>query len=180
MRWMLDLELEHEVVATGTQIEGMKNQFMASQAAMIVDGPWNWATYEDSRLNLGQTLLPMVNESGERMSPLVTYKGWTVSKQSAHKVASTELALWLSSESVQKEFALETYTMPTHSSLDSDQEILNDEVISGFLEQTKVATPAPTTRAMALIYGPLSTAFEQAYTGVATTSDALSGGAMYC
>ena len=77
MRWMLDLELQHEVVATGTQIEGMKNQFMASDAAMIIDGPWNWATYEASRLNLGQTLLPIVNESGERMSPLVTYKGWT-------------------------------------------------------------------------------------------------------
>ena len=27
---------------------------------------------------------------------------------------------------------------------------------------------------MALVYGPLSTAFEQAYTGEATTSDALS------
>ncbi|DAC60506.1 MAG TPA: extracellular solute-binding protein, partial [Candidatus Poseidoniales archaeon] len=174
MRWMLDLELEHEVVATGTQIEGMKNQFITSKAAMIVDGPWNWATYEDSRLNIGQTLLPTVSETGERMSPLVTYKGWTVSKQSAHKVAATELALWLSSASVQKEFALETYTMPTHSQLETDEEILGDEVIAGFLEQTKVATPAPTTRAMSLVYGPLSTAFEQAYTETASTSDALS------
>ena len=174
MQWMLDLELEHEVVATGTQIEGMKNQFITSKAAMIVDGPWNWATYEDSRLNIGQTLLPTVMDTGERMSPLVTYKGWTVSKQSAHKVAATELALWLSSESVQKEFALETYTMPTHSALENDQEIINDEVISGFLEQTKVATPAPTSRAMSLVYGPLSTAFEQAYTGIASTSKALS------
>ena len=174
MRWMLDLELENEVVATGTQIEGMKNQFITSKAAMIIDGPWNWATYEDSRLNIGQTLLPTVSETGERMSPLVTYKGWTVSKQSAHKVAATELALWLSSSSVQKEFALETYTMPTHSQLETDEEILGDEVIAGFLEQTKVATPAPTTRAMSLVYGPLSTAFEQAYTATASTSDALS------
>ena len=108
------------------------------------------------------------------MSPLVTYKGWTVSKQSAHKVASTELALWLSSASVQKEFALETYTMPTHTALETDEEILDDEVIAGFLEQTKVATPAPTTRAMSLVYGPLSTAFEQAYTGIASTDAALS------
>ena len=175
MSWMLDLELEHEVVATGTQIEGMKNQFITSKAAMIIDGPWNWATYEDSRLNIGQTLLPTIVETGERMSPLVTYKGWTVSKQSAHKVAATELALWLSSASVQKEFALETYTMPTHTSLETDTEILGDEVIAGFLEQTKVATPAPTTRAMSLVYGPLSTAFEQAYTETASTSDALSG-----
>ena len=31
-----------------------------------------------------------------------------------------------------------------------DEEIQNDEVIAGFLEQTKVATPAPTTRAQCL------------------------------
>ena len=174
MQWMLDLELEHEVVATGTQIEGMKNQFITSEAAMIIDGPWNWATYESSRLNIGQTILPIVSDTSERMSPLVTYKGWTVSKQSAHKIAATELGLWLSSQSVQKEFALETYTMPTHKSLENDADILEDEVISGFLEQINHATPAPTTMAMSLVYsGPLSTAFNQAYSGVATTSETL-------
>ncbi len=175
MRWMLDLELEHGVVATGTQIEGMKNQFISSKAAMIFDGPWNWATYEASRLNIGQTLLPLVESSGDRMSPLVTYKGWSVSKQSANKVAATELALWFSSENVQKEFAVETYTMPTHVALESDEEINEDPVLSGFLEQTKVGTPAPTTRAMSLVYDPLSTAFEQAYSEIASTEEALSG-----
>ncbi len=175
MQWMLDLELEHGVVATGTQIEGMKNQFISSKAAMIFDGPWNWATYEASRLNIGQTLLPLVESSGERMSPLVTYKGWTVSKQSANKVAATELALWLSSEDVQKEFAIETYTMPTHVALESDPEINEDAVLAGFLEQTKEGTPAPTTRAMSLVYDPLSTAFEQAYSGISSTEEALSG-----
>ena len=175
MRWMLDLELQHGVVATGTQIEGMKNQFISSKAAMIFDGPWNWATYEASRLNIGQTLLPLVESSGDRMSPLVTYKGWSVSKQSANKVAATELALWFSSENVQKEFAVETYTMPTHVALESDEEINEDAVLSGFLEQTKAGTPAPTTRAMSLVYDPLSTAFEQAYSEIASTEEALFG-----
>ena len=175
MQWMLDLELEHGVVATGTQIEGMKNQFISSKAAMIFDGPWNWATYEASRLNIGQSLLPSVESTGERMSPLVTYKGWTVSKQSTNKIAATELALWLSSETVQKEFAIETYTMPTHVALESDSEINQDEVLAGFLQQTKEGTPAPTTRAMSLAYDPLSTAFEQAYSGIASTAEALSG-----
>ena len=173
MEWMLDLELEHGVVATGTQIEGMKNQFISSKAAMIIDGPWNWATYESSRLSIGQTILPIVDDSGERMSPLVTYKGWSVSKQSEHKIAAAELALWLSSASVQKDFALETYTMPTHSQLENDEDILGDDVIRGFLDQTKLGTPAPTTRAMALVYDPLSTAFEQAYSGISSTENAL-------
>lgn len=173
MEWMLDLELEHGVVATGTQIEGMKNQFISSKAAMIIDGPWNWATYESSRLSIGQTILPIVDDTGERMSPLVTYKGWSVSKQSEHKIAAAELALWLSSATVQKDFALETYTMPTHSQLENDEDILGDDVIRGFLDQTKLGTPAPTTRAMALVYDPLSTAFEQAYSGISSTENAL-------
>ena len=173
MDWMLDLELKHNVVATGTQIEGMKNQFISSKAAMIIDGPWNWATYEASRLSIGQTVLPTIESTGERMSPLITYKGWTVSKQSLHKVAAVELSLWLSSETVQKDFALETYTMPTHTNLEFDGEITNNTVISGFLNQTKEGTPAPTTRAMALVYGPLSTAFERNYTGISTSEQAL-------
>ena len=76
---------------------------------------------------------------------------------------------------VQKEFALETYTMPTtHTGLSNDSEVLNDEVIYRFLEQTRVGTPAPTTRAMSLVYTPLLTAFEQGYSGIASTS-AVSG-----
>ena len=173
--WLLNLELEHGVVATGTQTEGMKNQFIASKAAMIVDGPWNWATYEASRLDVGQSLLPVVQETGERVAPLVTYKGWTVSKQSVHKLASVELALHLSSADVQKSFALETYTLPTHASLTNDSSIRDDPVLSGFMDQVEVGTPAPTTRAMALVYGPLVTAFEQVYTETATADAALVG-----
>ena len=55
MQWMLDLELEHGVVATGTQIEGMKNQFISSKAAMIFDGPWNWATVSYTHLRAHET-----------------------------------------------------------------------------------------------------------------------------
>ena len=172
--WLFSLEKEHGVVATGTQIESMKSQFTTSKAAMIVDGPWNWATYEASRLNIGQELLPTVAETGLRASPLVTYKGWSVTKQSSEKVAATNLALHLSSAAVQRTFALETYTMPTSQELFSDPQITQDPVISGFLEQAQLGTPAPTTQGMALVYGPLSTAFEQVYTDVAGSEQALS------
>ena len=173
--WMMNLELEHGVVATGTQPEGMKNQFIGSKAAMVVDGPWNWATYKASRLDVGQALLPLVDETGERIAPLVTYKGWAVSKQSAQKLASVELALHLSSEDVQKSFALETYTLPTHRTLSQDAEVRDDPVLSGFMDQIEVGTPAPTTRAMAQIYDPLVTALEQVYAGTANPQEALDG-----
>ena len=173
--WYLSLEQEHEVVRTGTVGETMESQFIQSEAAMIVDGPWNWATYEAGRLDVGQTLLPLIEETGLRASPLVTYKGWSVSKQSEQKISSTHLALHLSSPSVQKTFALDTMTMPTAIETAADPEVQADSVLSGFLAQAELATPAPTTRAMSIVYGPLGTAFEQVHGGSASSQDALGG-----
>ena len=173
MDWMIALEKEHGVVATGTGIESMKTQFISSKAAMVVDGPWNWAMYEASRLEVGQALLPVMSETGMRASPLVTFKGWSVTKQSSEKVAAVDLALWLSSAAVQRDFALDTYTMPTALVLYDDAELTTDPVISGFLAQAQAGTPAPSTQGMSFVYSPMGTAFNQVYIGVATAEDAL-------
>ena len=173
--WYLSLEQTHGVVRTGTVGETMESQFIQSEAAMIVDGPWNWPTYEAGRLNVGQTLLPTIEETGLRASPLVTYKGWSISKQSEEKIAATTLALHLSSPSVQKAFALDTMTMPTAVETATDSDVQADVVLAGFLAQAEIATPAPTTRAMSIVYGPLGTAFEQVHGGSASAQEALEG-----
>ena len=178
MEWLMGLEQDRELIALGTKAETMKSQFIQSKAAMIVDGPWNWPSYEASRLNIGQELLPIVEETGLRLSPLVAYKAWSVSKQSNHKVASVELALFLSSTEVQKTFALETYTMPTKISLNQDSDIQSNPVISGYLEQAAVGTPAPPTRGMGMVYTPLAVAIEEAYGGT-DAQDALSDADAY-
>lgn len=173
MRWVVGLEQVHGVVLQGTQSESMKTQFLSSKAAMIVDGPWNWATYEAGRIPVQQTLLPTVGIDGDRIAPLVTYKGWSVAKQSEEKVWATKLALHLSSAEVQRTFALETYTLPTHVEVYDDPAVVEDPVLSGFLEQLMVGTPAPTTRGMALVYDPLVSAFENVYAGTMEAEEAL-------
>ena len=173
LEWMMDLELEYGIVPEGTQKISMENSFEAWDTGMVIDGPWNWARYGKGIDNLGQTLLPKVSENGDYLSPLVTYKGWAVSKQSPQKVAATNLALYLSSDEVQKEFALQTYTIPTSQNLKQDAEILADPVITGFIEQAELGTPAPTTRGMSMVYEALAPAFEQVYTETSTASEAL-------
>jgi maltose-binding protein MalE len=171
----LDLDQSNGgMVPTGTSIDTMKNQFRERQAAMIIDGPWNWATYSQARINVAQAPLPVVNSSGERISPMVTYKGWSVSKQSLHKEEAVELALWLSSPEVQKRFALETWTLPTAASVQNDSEVIDDPVLSGFLNQAEYGFPAPTTREMSMVWDPLSAAIEQVYAGQMSADDALS------
>ena len=53
VNWTLNLELEHQVVDQGVQTVTMENAFQASKVAMVIDGPWNWATYQTSRIDLG-------------------------------------------------------------------------------------------------------------------------------
>ena len=69
LEWMMDLELEHEIVPVGTQIISMENSFEAWDTGMIIDGPWNWVRYGKGIENLGQTLLPKISENGDYMSP---------------------------------------------------------------------------------------------------------------
>ena len=171
--FMMSLELEYGIVPAGTQIISMENSFEAWETGMVIDGAWNWARYGKGIEDLGQTLLPKVGSTGKHLSPLVTYKGWAVSKQSPEKVAATQLALYLSSEEVQKQFALETYTIPTAESLKYDSEILEDPVLTGFTRQAELGTPAPTLRGMSKVYDALSPAFEQVYTGTSDPQTAL-------
>ena len=170
--WWFDLEQEHGVVRTGTQVTTMEVQFIQSEAAMIIDGPWNWAKYDAARLDIGQALLPTI-EGGERASPLVTTKGWSISKQSPSKIAAVELGLFLASPDVQKAFALDTMTMPTAVETMADAEVQADPVLAGFIEQALRGNPAPTTRAMSMVYEPLGIVFEQVYGDIADAETSL-------
>ncbi len=165
MNWFLDLERRHGVVARGTDLEGMSKQFMQSQAAMVLDGSWNWHSYVEAGVDLGLAVMPVVAETGLRMRPLYSYFGWAVAKQSDAKVAAARLALWLASADVQREFALRTYTLPTDIRLATDPQIAADPVLAGFLKQVRYGLAMPTTRATVMMFDQLDTALQMVQTG---------------
>jgi len=163
LNFTLNFELEHELFPAGTGVEQMENLFMESKSAMVIDGPWNWAEYQAARLQIGQVLLPYNSDGGDRMSPMVNFKGYSISKQSENKDAAFKLISWLSSASVQKEFAIQTYTMPTLIEVYNDDQIKNNSVISGFINQLQVGFPAPIDDEMGLVYNYLPDAIESTY-----------------
>ena len=173
LEWFLDLERVHGVSASSTSIEAMSTQFQLSRAAMVLDGSWNWNTYEAAGLDLGLAVMPIVAETGIRMGPMFNVFGWGVSKQSASKVAAAGLALWLSSYNVQKAFALRTYMIPTDRALAADPHIAADTTLHGYLRQTEFGTEVPTTRATNMVFEQLDTALELTFTGQLDARSAL-------
>lgn len=171
--WFLDLDRVHKVSRASTTIDGMSTQFLLGKAAMVVDGAWSLESFRNNGLDFGQAVLPIVSETGERMEPLFSYFGWGVSKQSEAKVAAVDLALWLSSAEVQKEFALENYIMPTDRSLAEDPDVLADPLLAGFLRQAQHGTPIPVNRAAVLFFEQLDTALEMVWSGDMDAESAL-------
>lgn len=167
------LEKEHRVSPRGINPESMKTRFSQDRVAMILDGPWNWGDYLDAGVNVGIATLPVVAETGLRMAPQLSYHGWAISKQSAVKVESFELALWLNSPGVQRRFTEATYSPPTHLALWADATTFNDEGAAGFLRQVESCVPAPTIRGVSLIFEPLDTALQLVYEGEMQPAEAL-------
>ncbi len=164
MEWVLDLGRVHRVTGSVNSIESMSTRFQTGRAAMVIDGAWNWDRYAESGIRLGQSLLPYNGSTGRRLAPMVGYFGWSVAKQSGVKPEAVQLALWLSSAEVQREFSLGTYSLPTLTAVMSDPVIGQHPVLGGFIEQARLGTPVPTTRVTAML-------FEQLDTALALTSD---------
>ena len=174
LEWFLDLERVHGVAASSTGIENMSTQFQLSRAAMVLDGSWNWNAYLAAGLDLGVAVMPVVSETGLRMGPMFSVFGWAVSKQSASKVEAVKLAQWLSSYDVQKEFALETYLIPSLSALATDPEVAADTTLNVYLRQAEFGAEVPTTRATFMVFEQLETALELTSSGQMDASSALS------
>ena len=173
LEWFLDLERVHGVAAASTGIEAMSTRFQLSRAAMVLDGSWNWNAYVDAGLDPGVAVMPVVAETGRRMGPMFSVFGWGVSKQSATKVEAVKLSLWLSSYDVQKEFAVETYMIPTDVALAKDPDIADDVTLNGYLRQVEFGTEVPTTRATYMVFEQLDTALELTSKGEMDAQSAL-------
>ncbi|MYI02498.1 MAG: extracellular solute-binding protein [Gammaproteobacteria bacterium] len=173
LEWFLDLERVHGVAASSTGIENMSTQFQLSRAAMVLDGSWNWNAYLAAGLDLGVAVMPIMSETGLRMGPMFSVFGWSVSKQSANKVEAVKLAQWLSSYDVQKEFALETYLIPSHRALADDPEIAADSTLNVYLRQAGLGAEVPTTRVTFMVFEQLDTALELTSTGQMDARSAL-------
>ena len=173
MRWVLDLERAHGVTGSTNSVEAMSTRFQTGRAAMVIDGAWNWDRYAESGIPLRQSLLPHYGSTGKRLAPMLDYFGWSVTKQSPVKAAAAKLALWLTSQAVQKDSALGTYSLPTLVELIDDPTLTSHPVLGGFIEQANFGMSVPTTRATAMLFEQLDTALALTHDGTLTARASL-------
>ena len=164
--YVMDMIKKYNIMPS-TVIDEVKmvTLFQEQKAAMIMIGPWKIEEIRNAAVNYGLEILPIVTETGKRLSPLVGYKGYSISKNSLHKDKAFDLIKYLTSDEVTLQFALETKTMPSKIRVMNNPTVLANEVLYIENEQVKYGTPFPSSPRMIVVGEKVGEALEKILNG---------------
>jgi arabinogalactan oligomer/maltooligosaccharide transport system substrate-binding protein len=148
--------------ATGTTATDM---FLAGDAGMIIDGPWDVSTYTANKtLDFGVAALPTVSSTGLPLAPFIGSQGWAISsgQSAAVTAAAFKFISFITNYNSQYNLATMAGDLPANSALASSSAITSNPYTVGFLAQAKTSSPAVNTPEMSIVYadigGPLGLA----------------------
>jgi arabinogalactan oligomer/maltooligosaccharide transport system permease protein len=167
------LELVASLIATGVVPEDadgalVTKLFASGQAAAAISGPWLAADLPPG-LAHAVTLLPIVEETGRRMRPLLTVEAVMLSPKGAAEPDAVRLVEHLSSREASLTRARLAGTVPARA----DVELPDDSILSAFGAQAALADPTPSTAAMRAVWEPANRAIRKYLRGGADVDAAL-------
>jgi arabinogalactan oligomer/maltooligosaccharide transport system permease protein len=144
------------------------NLFKSGQAATAISGPWLAA-------DLGNTvpyrvaLLPIVEETGQRMRPLLTVEAVMLSPAGARNPDALHLLEHLTSPEAAAIRAELARSLPARS----DVALPDDPLLHAFAEQAALADPTPSSAAMRAVWEPANKAIRKVMRGDTEADEAL-------
>ncbi|MCX8174314.1 MAG: extracellular solute-binding protein [Thermoplasmata archaeon] len=159
--------MKGEKVMPDTPVDELKmlTMFQQQKAAMIVCGPWKIPEIKDAGVNFGMCPLPYIGETGKRVSPLVGYKGYAISKDSKHKFEAFKLIAYLTGAEALVRFCIPTNTMPANKMALENSTLANLAVVKAVKEQFKYGTMFPTAPLMIVVGEKVSDALAKIVQG---------------
>ena len=142
---------KHSITPMSVNTGMVSGYFNDGKAAMVINGPWMRGELADT-LNYGVAPLPTVE--GKTSRPYLGVEAVYMNKQSQKKQAATEVMRWLVSDAAAKQRFILGKQPVANKAVWTDSDIPRDEQMDGFLAQSKVAIPMPSTPRMQQIWTP--------------------------
>ncbi|HEB83678.1 MAG TPA: extracellular solute-binding protein, partial [Bacteroidetes bacterium] len=172
IRFVMDLRDTYKITPKNSDYETANSLFKEGMAAMIINGDWSWATYQDAGIDIGVTRIPKIVETGLWPTPMVSPKGYSININIKEgKLAPTLVLLrYLLADDAQRRLAAATSIMPTSLKVLDEPFIRDDEIMSNSLAQIEVGRPMPIVPELRAIWDAMRPAY-QAFLGGAMGAD---------
>jgi len=172
LRFVQDLRDKHRITPQNTDYETAHTLFREGKAAMIINGDWSWATYQESGIDIGVARIPMISETGLWPAPLVSPRGYSLNRniEGDRLDATLTFLRFMLAYDQQRELAARTGIMPARETLKDDPVITGNPVMAGSLAQIEVGVPMPVVPELRAIWDSMRP-FYQAVLGGTIQSD---------
>lgn len=162
-----DLTNKHKIIPKECDYEIANALFKDGLSAMIINGPWSWATYLKNNINIGLARIPMIDETGLWPTPLVSPMGFSINKNLSGKklTVTVELIKYLTSPQVQLQFTKLSNSIPSVVEAYQDTLVTNNPLIQAAIDQLMVGKPMPVITEMRWIFDAMRPAYQGIFTG---------------
>ncbi|MBA4251429.1 MAG: maltose/maltodextrin transport permease-like protein [Chlorobiaceae bacterium] len=165
-----DLRDKYKIIPREADYEMADALFKEGRAAMMINGDWSWAGYQNAGMNIGIAPLPFITSTGLYASPTVAPKGYSVNiNVTDEKLKKVKKLLdYLLTPENMIEVALATKTLPTRIETLEDPRLLNDPILINSKRQIDLGTPLPIVTEMRAIWDAMRPAYQSVLGGSIT------------
>lgn len=161
-----DLANKYKIIPRESDYETANALFLDRRVAMIINGPWSWGTYLKSGMKMGLARIPKIDETGLWPTPTVFPMGYCFNRNLEGENLQVVLSLvkYLTSDELQKEFAMQFNVIPARRSVLKDPDLQGNELFQQSLDQMLVGRPMPVYTEMRWIWDAMRPAYQGIFT----------------
>jgi maltose-binding protein MalE len=169
-----DMANKYKIIPRECDYETANALFLDEKSAMIINGPWSWGTYIKRGMDIGLARIPMHDSTGQWATPIVSPVGYmlNVNVKGQKLDITLKLLRYLTSESVQLQFAREFNLIPSRKSIMDDSVLVKNPLYQAALDQMKVGRPMPVVTELRWIWDAMRPAYQGIFSGRYTPKEA--------
>ena len=111
--------------------------FVEGKAAMLINGPWSWKSYEEAGIDFGLAAIPYNETAGHWPSPMISSVGYSLNAnlEGDHLERVKEFVDFLTSTEVQLRYVEHLWTIPNRKAALEDERVQNHPRVADSWEQ---------------------------------------------
>ena len=173
-QFIYDLANVYQIIPKECDYEIANALFKDGYAAMIINGPWSWATYIENKIDIGITRIPLIDATGRWPTPMVSPMGYSmnVNLKGEQLQITLELLRYLTSPEVELEFTCAAATIPSRREANRDSLVWGNQLVQSSYYQMQVGRLMPVVTEMRWIWDAMRPGYQSIFTGGKTPQQA--------
>ena len=174
LKFVRRLRDDEKIVPNEADYEIADALFKDGKAAMLINGDWSWAGYQQKGIDIGIAPLPKITSTGLWCAPMTSPKGYSVNiNVSKEKLPGVvELLEYLLSEECELETVRTLKTVPTRTALRSHPDIIGNEILQNSILQIARGRAMPVVPQMRAVWDAMRSSYQAVMGGAKSPEQA--------